>query len=976
MAGIGSVAFAAGCNTDPEKTLYSLVQTPDDMVTGKALWYASTCRECPAGCGIIAKNREGRIIKIEGNPLHPINAGKLCMRGQAALQDIYHPDRITRPKIKENGKWRPIAFDRAESLLKQKISKAAMQGENRIRMITEVVGEHLENLFNTSLNQKKSTGPLVYEAFAYEPLKAAYETIFGIKGLPSYHMEQADFLVSFGADFIETWLSPVEYAAKFNTMRRIKAGKKALFSHVSSFQSLTAANADRWIRSRPGGEAAVLFGLLHTALTRKERKNLPVSFYSLLQKIAAPFTRERVLSASGILASQYDALAERLMTAQRPLVLGTTAGAGGKNAFYAEMGALLINYTLDPKLTLFDFTTRHRVEIAAKRAEVIDFFKKTTDDPAALLLINNSNPIFTLPPKSHVRRALENKATFVVCFSNFMTETAALSDMVYPVQLPLETWDAYSGKTGILSTLQPAMGKLTEAPSIGDLFLTCFTDKGRSAPNYKTYLMGRLMSTGVFKNKANWLCALQNGGHCKNSSPPQIRIPEPDEKQIFKKLDNIEKLLSVSEKNEAVFLATPSLRFYDGRGANKPWLCEIEDPLTKTAWQTTIQMHPDTMTANGLSQGDAALVRSGFGSIEAPVYETEGIHPSALAVSIGQGHQSYGRWAKQIGADPIRVLSSMIDPESGGPRFYVDGVIIQKTGRSVKLAHTDGGKFQHDRKIALAVHLSELKNSSPHQAKGYGMNDFPLTLPLAEGYDDKRDIYPPHDHDDYRWAMAVDLDRCVGCGACAVACYAENNIGIVGEKRIIEGREMAWLRIERYHDPKRMNNIIFLPMMCQHCDNAPCEAVCPVYAPHHSKEGLNNQVYNRCIGTRFCAQNCPYKVRRFNWHAWQWPKPLNLQLNPDVTVRSAGVMEKCSFCIQRIKTAHGIAKNENRKIKDDEITPACMQTCPTGAISFGNLMDPDSRVRQLAENPRAYQVMGYLNTKPAVFYLKKVIQDV
>jgi molybdopterin-containing oxidoreductase family iron-sulfur binding subunit len=224
--------------------------------------------------------------------------------------------------------------------------------------------------------------------------------------------------------------------------------------------------------------------------------------------------------------------------------------------------------------------------------------------------------------------------------------------------------------------------------------------------------------------------------------------------------------------------------------------------------------------------------------------------------------------------------------------------------------------------------------------------------------------------------MVVDLDRCIGCGACSAACYAENNIGITGVERIIEGREMTWIDIVCYQDEAHMERVTFLPMMCQHCDNAPCESVCPVYAPHHSKEGLNNQIYNRCIGTRYCVQNCPWKVRRFNWFTWQWPSPLNLQLNPDVTVRSKGVMEKCSFCIQRIRVARNVAKNEKRDIRDGEVTPACVQTCPTDALVFGNLMDKASRVRKMVENPRAYQMLGYLNTKPAVIYLKKVLHEV
>ena len=294
----------------------------------------------------------------------------------------------------------------------------------------------------------------------------------------------------------------------------------------------------------------------------------------------------------------------------------------------------------------------------------------------------------------------------------------------------------------------------------------------------------------------------------------------------------------------------------------------------------------------------------------------------------------------------------------------------------MQLAHTDGSRIPHGRKIALSINLRELDHSRPHKKSGLSMDSIPLTLPMPEGYDRERDIYPVHEHKAYRWAMVVDLDRCIGCGACATACYAENSLGVVGLERVLEGREMSWLEVQRYHDPERMEKITFRPMLCQHCDNAPCESVCPVYAPHHSEEGLNNQIYNRCIGTRFCSQNCPYKVRRFNWFSWTWPEPLDLQLNPDVTVRSKGVMEKCSFCIQRIKEAHGIANDEKRKIIDGEIQPACLQTCPTGVFTFGNLGDKQSQVRKMVEDRRAYQIMGYLNTKPAVIYLKKVVQEI
>jgi molybdopterin-containing oxidoreductase family iron-sulfur binding subunit len=376
-----------------------------------------------------------------------------------------------------------------------------------------------------------------------------------------------------------------------------------------------------------------------------------------------------------------------------------------------------------------------------------------------------------------------------------------------------------------------------------------------------------------------------------------------------------------------------------------------------------------------LKQGDLVQIISRWGQVEAPIYETNSVVPGVLTMGIGQGHKDFGRYAAGKGANPFRLTPPETVTDTGGPQFMVAGVRIEKTGRTMKLAHTDGSRKAYDRKIAVTVPVGDLDSLKKTRKAGLTMWDFPLTLPLPEGYDPKRDFYPPHDHNGYRWSMIVDLDRCIGCGACAAACYAENNIGIVYEERILQGREMAWLSVERYEEAYHPDRITFLPLMCQHCDNAPCESVCPVYAPHHNKEGMNNQIYNRCIGTRFCSQNCPYKVRRFNWFNWDWPEPLQYQLNPNVTVRSKGVMEKCSFCVQRIKEAHGWAKNENRTIRDGEVVPACVQTCPTDALVFGSLMDPDSRVRKMVDDPRAYQIMGYLNTKPGVIYLKKVVQD-
>jgi molybdopterin-containing oxidoreductase family iron-sulfur binding subunit len=537
--------------------------------------------------------------------------------------------------------------------------------------------------------------------------------------------------------------------------------------------------------------------------------------------------------------------------------------------------------------------------------------------------------------------------------------------------MPLETWDEYSGKQPIVSSLQPAMGKMTGAPHLGDVLLHAGFENDPPAPSYKDWLISRLAEDRGIADETQWVHTLQQGGQFNVA----IKKARSSKKLKPEKLADVLVKKTEALQSELVFTAVPSIKFFDGRGANRPWLCEIPDPLTRIAWQTPVIIHPDTATQKGIAQQDIIQIQSETGTLEAPVYLSETVSPFVMVMPIGQGHPSYGRYARNTGLNPVTLLSAKTDPDSGGCSHTMDRVSIKKTGRTMQLAHTDGSRTQHDRTFALAVGLEELKKGQTHKKSGLTMEDFPLTLPLPEGYDPRRDFYPPHDHENYRWGMVVDLDKCIGCGACASACYAENNIGIVGVDRVLEGREMAWLNIERFHEPEQMEKITFLPMLCQHCDNAPCESVCPVYAPHHNKEGLNNQIYNRCIGTRFCSQNCPYKVRRFNWFDWDWPKPADLQLNPDVTVRSKGVMEKCSFCIQRIKAAHNVAKNEKRLIRDGEVQPACVQTCPTGALVFGSLMDSGSRVRKLADDPRAYQAMGYLNTKPAVIYLKKVLAD-
>jgi molybdopterin-containing oxidoreductase family iron-sulfur binding subunit len=967
--GLGSIAFAYGCNQNQNKNLFSLVQAPEDMITGKATWYASTCLECPAGCGVIAKNREGRVIKLEGNPLHPINQGKLCVRGQAALQSIYDPDRVLKPKLKVEGRLVDIDFFQAQKILEQRLQQASAKGTNSIKMISSIVSQPLFNLFTQVLNERDANPPVIYEPFAHEAIRDANRILFGNDVIPSVQMEKADFILGFGADFLETWLSPVEYARKFKQMHAINNGKKGVFIHVGPYMSLTAANADKFLSVQPNKEVMVVLGLIKHFLDLGTADHLPNNIVAELKTLVADFDAKHIEKNTGLSPDNQKIILQQLKKAQQPLILGGSSPSESSLALEISVG--LLNLIVDGTLSLFDFNRRHAIEKVSSTSELSRFFKDALLGSTELMLFYQTNPLHSLTDNPDLQRIIKDNKIFKVCFSSVLDETAIQADLIFPVRLSLESWDVYQGTSDIVSALQPAMGKLTQAPAIGDVFIN-LSDKNKKSGDYQRYLIDLLISKNEISNIESWFKMLQKGGRFtthSSSGKNEFTLQATSIIILKKELESV----SFDNSRSMQFMAVPSIRYFDGRGANKAWLSEIPDSITSICWDSLILAHPNTLKKNGVTQGDIVSLTANGKSIQAPVYAYQGVYPNLFVMQIGQGHKNYGRFAEAVGSNPFELLNHLPKAVIRPLSFFTQVSHTKKIGRVENLAKTDGSRSQYKRKIALSQEVNG-QSYSREKKEGLTMNTFPLTLPIEEGYDDKRDVYNAHKHDTYRWGMVVDLDRCIGCSACVGACYAENNIGVVGKKQIAQGREMSWLRIERYEDQKDNEKLIFLPMMCQHCDNAPCESVCPVYAPHHSKEGLNNQIYNRCIGTRFCAQNCPYKVRRFNWFDWKWPEPLNLQLNPDVTARSKGVMEKCSFCIQRIKRAHNIAKNENRKIKDGEIQPACVQTCPTNALVFGNFLDETSTLRSLAKDPRAYQVLGYLNTKPAVIYLKKINQ--
>ena len=1031
LVGVGVAGAAAGCAKPPAEKLIPYLVAPEDILPGVPYFYASTCRECPAGCGIVVKAREGRAIKIEGNPEHPIGRGGLCSRGQASLQGLYDPDRLKTPMLKENGKWRAATWDEALALAGAKLGAA----KGKLLLLTGRETGSMRALAG-ELAAKASGRHVMWEPYAYEAVRAANLKTFGLAAVPRYDLSAARCVISFGADFLETFGSPVSQARDYAAMRAKRDDGAGWFVAVEPRLSLTGANADEWVAIRPGAETALALGMAHVILA--ENRGAHVAEASALKSAVAAWTPEEVAKQTDVDAGTVQRLARLFVNGGAGLAI-----AGGIAAQSAQATALvaavnLLNYVAGSvgRTVLFDrpldFTGVSG--FAAFGADV----KAMGEGAFEVAIVHGTNPAYAMPAWAGFAEAFA-KIPFKVALASAMDETADACDLVLPVLHSLETYGDDFGTKGVWSLLQPAMRPLPmfDARPAGEALLQLGAASGLMAGAAATWfeyvkakwqpLHARLGGSRDFETF--WMDSLKAGGVWEAATNPAVKwngAPEFANAQI-------------AGEGDFTLVLAPSANFYDGRGANKPWLQELPDMTSKAVWGSWAEIHPDTAKKLGLESGDAIRVETGAGSVEVPAYVYAGIRPDTVALALGQGHTNYGRYASGRGVNALSLLPQATDAASGALAYLGTKAKLARGAKTSPLYMQQAEKDQHDRHIAQVIPISALlgggkgheniPNSDfpplgPHEGTKRG---YPGHYPAGEGVHGeltpaltkKGKFTEPLERDEaklpthaitafepeikgrsgksepvsvgsyangkHRWAMAIDLDTCTGCAACVVACYAENNIPVVGPELMKKGREMAWLRIDRFEEKLAPGaaDVRFIPMMCQHCGDAPCEMVCPVYATYHTPEGLNGQVYNRCVGTRYCSNNCPYKVRSFNWFDYSapekttfaFPEPLNWQLNPDVTVRSKGVMEKCTMCVQRILEGKGNAKDEDRPVRDGEIQTACAQGCPTKAITFGDLADESSAVHAASHGERRYWVFEELNTKPGVTYLQKVKRD-
>jgi anaerobic selenocysteine-containing dehydrogenase/Fe-S-cluster-containing dehydrogenase component len=954
VATTGATAAAAGCQQATEQIL-PLVVPNEQLVPGVAAWFATVCRECPAGCGVLARNREGRVVKLEGNPDHPVSQGALCARGQAALQGLYHPDRFASPRRREGDALKPVAWDDALKTFAEKLGGVKGQGK-ALAVVTQLESGSLGGLLDRWTQALGGRPRITLEPFGYEAIRAANRATFGRDAVPYHAFEDAEVVLSFGADFLETWVSNVRHARGFARMHTFRDGKAGTFIHVEPRQSMTASNADRWVRNAPGTETAVALAILKLVVEKGggDRR---------FADAVAAVDPKKVAADSGVPLETLEEVARTFAGAKPGLAVGGGVAVTGSQATPLQIAVNLLNASAGNLGKTVRFGPDHAYAKVTPYADVVRLVQAMAAGEIEVLVLGSGvNPAFTLPGGLKVAEAIR-KVPFVVSFATLPDETTALAHLVLPDTHWLESWGDYSPQEGVVGLLQPTMKPIRDARPMGDVLLAVGrtvlgTEEGKGPlpwSNVEQYL--KTAWDPVVK-AGQWSAALSQGGTWRDVAPAGVTA----------KVERVDPATARLDGGDGfALLAYPSLRFYDGRSASRSWLQEMPDPMTQAVWDAWVEINTESAAKLGIRQGDVVRVASPHGTIEVPAYLSPTIHPGAVAIPIGHRYAPYHvrmKYVPPVGGDvnPMALLPAAADAVSGGPAFLSVKVTLAKTGARRPLAVLQATHNQDERELVQHV---DLKTAREEALAGRKHDEQHPTM------------YTEQQYPGYRWGMTVDTDACIGCQACAVACQVENNVPVVGKADAAYGRQVHWLRIERWADgdPGHPQNT-FLPMFCQHCEVAPCEPVCPVFAAYHTQEGLNGQVYNRCVGTRYCGNNCPYHVRRFNWWNYEFPEPLDVQLNPDVTVRQLGIMEKCTMCIQRIVAGKDHAhRDAGRAVRDGDIVTACQQTCPTQAITFGNLKDETSQVAKLRHAPRAYHVLEEVGTRPSVTYLKKVVRE-
>jgi molybdopterin-containing oxidoreductase family iron-sulfur binding subunit len=926
-----ALAGLAGCTKQPDEPIYGYVKQPEDLILGRPNYFASAHPFPTGAVPVLVKADEYRPIKVDGNPEHPYNVGSSDVFTQGSLLDMYDPDRAGHVTFRaENSSWGEFAGKFRDAV------SATKDGTGVYFLSTTVTSPTLARQWQ-EVQKAYPKAKLVQ----YDPAIAG--TALASGPVPVYSLGDADVIVSLDADFLSGAAYPGfhklvrEYAA-----RRKDPNKLNRLYTIESSPTTTGFKAEHRLGLR-ASEVPAFAAALAAAVGASGVSAPNYSWTDEQQKYLAALAKD--LKAHAGKSVVIPGLYQDASVAASAAAINQALGNVGKTV-------AIPSQPLNPLPS---------DQVADLKGLVADL----NAGKVQWLVILNANPVYNAPVDLYFADALE-RATNTVHLGSHVDETAQVSEWHIPAAHALESWSDARSYDGTVSIVQPLIEPLYGGKTAHDV-LQALLDN----PMLSAYAAVRETWKSAVKGdfEAGWRKALHDGwiadtAFATGGAAAQFKgqIPTPAGKDAI----------------EIIFRPDPNV--YDGRLSNVGWLQELPKPVTNLSWDNAAIVSGATLTKLGLEEDDIVEISVGAGKVKAPVVVAPGHPDNSVTVHLGYGRQ-VGRVAGGAGFNAYLIRTSDSPFTATGSVKKVDGkwgVAITKShyqdhrgeaaagGVQVGTNHSLEGNEAEERGIIRTATLAEWKQNPGFANEGEG----------HEKTDMGTSLFPNWTYKDNAWGLSVDMNSCTGCNACIVGCYAENNIAVVGKDQVRVGRNMQWLRIDTYYEgdlaaPKAH----FQPMMCQHCENAPCEQVCPVGATVHTPEGLNSMVYNRCVGTRYCSNNCPYKVRRFNFLLFSdfETESLKLMRNPDVSVRSRGVMEKCSYCVQRIQEAKITADKENRGIKDGEIQTACQQACPAQAITFGNINDKDSRVAKQRADERTYQVLADLNTRPRTTYIAPVV---
>ncbi len=908
MAGSLALAGLTGCTRQPTEVILPYVVPPENALPGRPKFYATAVPVNGAAEGVIVESHLGRPTKVEGNPAHPASLGASSVLAQASLMDLYDPDRSQ--QTTESGA--PATWDGFRIALIAAADRARNGAGSKFRILTHTVTSPVLGLqIQSVLKALPGSQWHQYEPTGAHSARAASQSAFGQAVNTYYDLTAADIVVALDADFLASGPASTRYAHDFSARRR--RGDRLDMNRLYVVESSLTPT---------GGKADHRLPLRHA--------DLETFAHQLLRNIAGQE------AAEGPNAPFIHALAQDLSAHRGSSVV--IPGGQQTPAVHA------LAHALNTQLGNVGKTVTYTASLEFQAVDQIQSLRELVSDMAAgkveTLLILGGNPVYDAPADLPFATSLAKVANTIHLSSHF-DETSAKCRWQVPESHFLEEWGEVRAFDGTLTIQQPLIAPLYDSHSSLEVLDLIQQPPGRTA--YEVIRAYWLEKSGAADFEAWWRKTIHDGVVPETALPPITATTRPDAPANAAP--------TAASGLEIVFRPDPYIQ--DGRYANNVWLQELPRPMTKLTWDNAVQVSAATAARLQVKNNDVVELQLGANSVEGAVWVSPGQPDNSVTVHLGYGRWQSGRAGTGAGFNAYRLRRS-------DSLWSAPGVEIRKTGKTYPLATTQLVHSMKGRDLIISARVEDYKTHP----------DFAQRKSPSPAPDET--LYKRWDYTGYAWGMSIDLTACVNCNACVAACQAENNIPVVGKEQVLARRAMHWLRVDTYFEGQPENPAAYYqPVPCMQCEDAPCELVCPTQATNHSSDGLNDMVYNRCVGTRYCSNNCPYKVRRFNfllfadWNTESW----KLQRNPDVTVRSRGVMEKCTYCVQRIRETEIRARDEDRYIRDGEIQTACQQACPTQAIVFGDINNPANRVARLKSEKLNYALLAELNTRPRTTYL-------